>query len=282
MSLRQFFANLPKWIASIITILQNAAKDQAATAAVSAGAKPLSVLDLLKQERGSFGPSPRTGGVAHRLTDADAATVAELIEQYALAPLDPAMMCAWFRGESYFDPGAINPNNQDAKPGETPEEAFLHTDLGIGQFDGKELLGMLPGLSWQDAESKAFDPFWAIPQFARMATGLLTWAEDVDNHLRVAGVTPPYGIAQVLAFEAYNAGRTGALVRVLNASPNAANAFAISANGGVLVPMGPNDQTTADHAFTAAERAKITDAAFGYGNGLNTRWIHYKLLLGLK
>jgi len=271
----QILSSIPKWFLTVLTILENSAKDEAATVAVEGGAKPLSVLDLIKQERGSFGPSPRTGGVAKRVSDADAAVIASLIEQYAVSPLDPAMICAWFRGESYFDPNCINPNNQNAVAGEDELAAFKHTDIGIGQFDGKELLDMLPTIPWQVAKAKALDPTWAIPQFARMASGLLAWAQKEDSFMRSRGVAPVC-TPEVLAFQAYNAGRTGALARVLNASLEAAVTFAI--DNGILVLI----SDAAAYTSTKALRAKITDSTFGYGDGLNARWAHYKTLLGQK
>jgi hypothetical protein len=112
----------------------------------------------------------------------------------------------------------------------------------------------------------------------KLIEGLLEWAVVVDSQLRDAGVSPTYGDDyHIIAFEAYNVGKTGALARTLK-DPKAAAAFDLKAGGGAVVALA--DATEADHLFTAAVLAETHDGTFGYGTELNSRWEQYIVLLG--
>ena len=166
---------------------------------------------LIAHENGVFGPSPKTGGVIHAIDSAKRAQIARVIVQVvASTQVDSGgvkasvpLFASWIKGESRFDDGAYNPNTPQkfgAKltPGyqsvmtrtiatvvngqtttrmETLGEAFLHTDWGLGQFDGKELVGFpdLAGMTWDQMRDTALDAAWAITAMYETCNGLLNW-----------------------------------------------------------------------------------------------------------
>jgi hypothetical protein len=152
--------------------------------------------EIIGQESVEIGPLPVTGGVIHRLTDAQITDVAALIRAASSkwnVPL--ATLAGWICVESRFDPSAYNPNNQHALPDSTDFDEFLRADIGIAQIDGRYLFSWpgMAGLTWQAQKAQAFDPTWAVDAFASRAYLLLKSSRD-----------------PVDAYEAYNVGETGA------------------------------------------------------------------------
>lgn len=156
----------------------------------------------------------RSGGVIHKIDAAtargEAGAMIDAAHAHGISVCD---LAALLRGEADFDNRAFNPNNQDAKPGETLAEAFAHADIGIGQLDGATLEGMpeFRGATPDAIEAKAFDPKWALGIVAATIAGNLAWARAqfvADSSL--AGKVPS-GDSRVLGLTAYNAGRTDAL-----------------------------------------------------------------------
>lgn len=168
---------------------------------------------IILSETREFGPSPKTGGHLHQIDAATAKHVATLIATHAPQHgLEPAFVAAGLCGESRFDPNAINPNWQDAKPGENATDAFLHTDLGIGQFDGATIYNYpeMKGLSIAAIQAKACDPEWAIPAFCTFVKKLLdNTAIEVSADPSLLANTANRD-ERILATEAYNAGLHGA------------------------------------------------------------------------
>lgn len=172
-----------------------------------------SVKAIILSETREFGPSPHTGGHLHKLTDAKAQKVAELIvssgPQYKL---EPAFVAAGLCGESRFDPDAINPNWQDATKGEVAHAAFLHTDLGLAQFDAATLASEpeFKGLSDEAIRAKAMDPEWAVPAFCKFVRALLDATQKEVAADPSLLVNVPDHDVRILATTAYNAGLHGA------------------------------------------------------------------------
>ena len=150
--------------------------------------------EIIGQESVEIGPLPVTGGVIHRLTDAQITDVAAFIRAASTkwdVPL--ATLAGWLCVESRFDPSAYNPNNQHALPDSTDFDEFLRADIGIAQIDGRYLFSWpgMTGLTWQAQKALAFDPSWAVDAFAAHAASLLSKCKPLD------------------AFESYNVGATG-------------------------------------------------------------------------
>ena len=167
---------------------------------------------LIDQVNGAEGPFPVTGGQIFANTPAQTQQVASLIIEYAneAEGLTVPLFAAWIAGESKFS-AAINPNNDKAKLGETPAEAFRHTDWGVAQFSGAGLAAWpdLSGLTWEGQRDSALDFSWAIPAMSEVILGLIAWAKEQQA---TAGSDPAWGLDPiVLAGCAYNSGRTGAL-----------------------------------------------------------------------
>jgi hypothetical protein len=178
---------------------------------------------IMSQAR-NYGPSPRTGGQLHEVTLEQATVLANLIRKYAPASKPDsfateeeweACIIAGLAGESCCDPNAINPNWQDAVPGETPAQAFGHMDIGEAQFDGStltpndEIFADLKGLSQDEIKAKALDPDWATAHYITFVARLFstTKAEVVQEPSILHYV--PEGDIRVLTYEAYNAGVRG-------------------------------------------------------------------------
>jgi len=169
----------------------------------------------------AFGPSPITGGIIHRISAPTALIVATVID--ANAPIITAvlgcshneavaLLAAGIKGESRFDPRAINPNKNKARPNETPAAAFGRHDLGLCQFSARvvSMDADNAGLSPAQIQAECENPAYAVPRFARAVAKLL-----IDAHAAVAtdptlleGV--PNRDPRILAFTGYNAGETGA------------------------------------------------------------------------
>jgi hypothetical protein len=256
----------------------------------------ISLYELVCQQRLALGPM-KSGGVIHKITDAQAVTVTQALYKAAMAATLPpgitrgdfiALLFAWVRGESGFDPNCIDPNLQDAKPNETPYDTFLHTDVGIAQIDGSELVGLFPDFSWEQARDSALDPSWACPQMSATILAVITWGRQMAAFLGANGYpVPPDSddpvapfTAFVLGAEAYNAGRTGALIQAFKALAiaglgNVAQNFAIH-DGTIVLKKNakPTDYTATSPVVTASPGNLL------YGNTVRSRWVAYKALLG--
>jgi hypothetical protein len=199
----------------------------------------MTVLQLITQQNTPVGPLPGTGGQCFANTAAQNKQIADLVMQTRY----PAMLIAWMFNESRLSVEAINPNHQLDVTGASVGEDFLHWDIGIAQFDGATLVGYFPGKTPAALEAMAYDPTWAIPFMAAVVVANIAWAKSWDDAYKVKNPnkTPLYGTNYlILAFEAYNSGRTGALQRAVNA----------------------------------------TAGNFDYGNGIYSRWVQFAALLG--
>jgi hypothetical protein len=178
---------------------------------------PDPLVAIILSETADLGPFPTTHGVIHKITPDMASEIAALIRQNVTPRVDVALAQAWIRTESIDDPAAIDPNANKAKPNEPEEEAFAHTDIGLGQFDGATLEGMpeFAGKSPSQITAIVEDPHWAVPAFFRYADSLLVRAAahcaQEPSLLQGCG-----GDSRRLGIEAYNkgfgeSGRGGAL-----------------------------------------------------------------------
>ena len=173
--------------------------------------------DIIMSETRDYGPSPITGGHLSKIDRSTAELIASLIlDECSSADEDPAFIAAGICGESAFDPKAIDPNNQDAKPNETPHDKFLHTDFGIGQFDGYILAAepSLKSLTDEQIQAKAEDITWAIPHFVTLVSQnrkdvMAAIKQDPSILNKVPNKDP-----EVLIAQAYNSGLRGALESV--------------------------------------------------------------------
>lgn len=168
--------------------------------------------------------SPLRGAEVHQIDAATAQRVADLIQAAAQQTgLSVAYLAGCLCRESKFDPAAYNENLSLVN--RTP--AFTTTDFGIAQFSGRYLPNRpgMAGLTEAQMQAKACDPAWAIPTFAGIMAGNVTWAvhilaaydqdqpfwgaieKAVSNTLYA---TPKY-VGGWLATYAYNSGNTGAI-----------------------------------------------------------------------
>jgi hypothetical protein len=158
-----------------------------------------------------------TGGHIAKITPEVAAQMAHLIlSEAARVKRDPIVIAAWIAGESRFDPRAENPNLKHSFPGETPQGLFEHTDIGIGQISGRWLYGMdgMAGLTWHEQYEKALDPEWSVPHVVTKMDKLLTWAVEIAPKYPAFAKNP-----ELLAYQAYNSGQTGALNKLAAGMP---------------------------------------------------------------
>lgn len=179
-----------------------------------------SIVELIMSRTCNYGPSPRTGGVIHKIDQATAEAVAdEILAAHAQYPTVPvALIVAGLDQEGRFDPNASNPNWQDkVNNPETELEAFEHEDVGIAQIDGSTLIGYpeLHGKSIAEMRAWAFDIKNAIPKFVSIYADNIKHANDfftspLSSYKQQAKIYVPNGNPLVLAIEAYNAGWTGA------------------------------------------------------------------------
>lgn len=263
--------NLGAIVRSIPTLLQDALK--IAGQKMQPAPTGLTLEQLIQRENLPF-TSPRTGGVIHQIVASVCTQVAALIRRAASgAGIDVALLAAWIAGESRFDPAAFNPNRQNDKPGQTPEQAFAHADVGIAQFDGAIIAGLpgMAGLTWQQQSVKALDPVWAVPQMARMIASLKAWGEEFDAQLRSFGVTEPiYGTPITLYGEAYNVGRGGAAARAIANLPD----LVVTLQNGVGCRKNA-DAATIARSDELVAKAKLKPG-FGYGASLAARYAQFR------
>jgi hypothetical protein len=200
-------------------------------------------LQLITQQNTPVGPLPVTGGQCFKNTAAQNMQIAGLVMQ-SPSGVNPSLLLAWMFNESRLSVMALNPNHQLDVQGASVSEDFLHWDIGIAQFDGATLTGSFPAIKLPATlEAMAYDPAWAIPYMAAVVASNIAWAKSWDSIYKAANPTktPLYGPNYlILAFEAYNSGRTGATDRAVNA----------------------------------------TVGNFNYGNGIYSRWVQFAALLG--
>jgi hypothetical protein len=183
----------------------------------SSPAKPdvlATLTQLILSQTESLGPMPGTGGVIHTVSATTAATIASLIvEDAQLFGIKVSLVASLIRGESDFDPAAIDPNDQDAKPGETAAQAVAHTDFGIEQEDGATAIGdpQFAGFSLSAIEAKLLDPVYGVRYVVQTLADNINFAQAAFVADPSLAKKVPNGDPTVLACEAYNAGQTGAL-----------------------------------------------------------------------
>jgi hypothetical protein len=204
---------LDEWVESALSAINLSLEDPP-----KPGLDKLETLtNIILSQAAEFGPSPRTGGILHKVDVETAKVVAAgVIEAASSYGLSEAFLLAGLSGESRCDPLAINPNNQDAVAGESPAAAFRHMDIGIAQFDGATLLqrsGIFLELKLLDQDqikAKALDPTWAIGKFGAFVKQLVveTKLETEADPSLLQHV--PDGDINILTTEAYNAGAHGA------------------------------------------------------------------------
>lgn len=204
-----FLTALLGWLQSVVSAVSPHPSPK-----VTVNSSITTLKSIILSETRTFGPSPRTGGTIHTVNALTAETVANLIINKSKEfDLDPALIAAGICGESLFDPTAINPNHQDAKPGETAHEAFLHTDLGLCQFDAATLIGSPEFAGKNDAaiKTQAMDPNWSVPAFCKFVEKLIHDAKsEVGLEPSLLDNVPDHNFL-IFALEAYNAGEHGAM-----------------------------------------------------------------------
>lgn len=162
----------------------------------------------------AIGPMLRTGGIIHKISADTAILVAGFVRKYSRwCGLKVSLVAALLDGESRFDPKADDPNNQDAKPGETADQAAQHADLGIEQEDISTAEGdpAFKGQTLAQIEAKLLDPDYGVHYVCSTLEDHLAWAarafvDDVTLRDKV-----PNGDPNVLGVQAYNSGKNGAL-----------------------------------------------------------------------
>ena len=252
--------------------------------------KTITLYELVCQQRLALGPLATTGGQIHLITDAQAVTVTKALYAAAKA-IEPKLasigltldnflplLYAWVRGESGFDPGCINPNNDKAKSGESAYDAFMHTDWGLAQVNGNILNGLLPDYPWEQQKDTALDPDWASVQMVATIVNVLTWGMLEWATFSSKGVSfPPIITKYTLGSEAYNKGKSGALARAIKTSGT--DEFEVH-DGSLIVA---SEASTADRAETAALAATAmlqSGTYLMYGQTVTSRWREYQELLG--
>lgn len=153
-----------------------------------------------------------SGSVIHVITPAQATAIAAQIRITAAKypRLTVEGLAAHLFQESWFDPNAINPNNQEGHKGDTPEQVFQRTDFGMAQVDGRFISGH-PGMAGltEAQEIALADSFvWAIEDMAFTDNHNLLWA---DNWVKATGTV---WTANQLGFNAYNKGIQGTIKQI--------------------------------------------------------------------
>lgn len=176
------------------------------------GGDPL--VSLILSRSIALGPMFRTGGVIHKVSPAGAAAIAALMREYAREfgiPLSLAWSVA--DGESRSDQGAIDPNQFLAKPGETPQQTFEHTDFGIEQEDGSTAEGdpQFRGLTLAQMIAKLLDPAYGVRYICSTTAFNMAWAAKAFTADPSLKSKVPNADPNVLGAQAYNLGRNGAL-----------------------------------------------------------------------
>jgi hypothetical protein len=180
-----------------------------------------SLIALMKSQEMDEGPMPGTGGVIHVDSDAMTAEVAALIIKFSgkymlgLPTLREriALMAAWIRAESDFDPTAIDPNDENLPKNPTAIDVLNNLDLGIAQFSWRTLVALpdFKGMSVDQIKTQALDPEWAIEAMFEFCDNLLRQAraavlDDPKLLLRIPNSDPLY-----LGVQFYNQGPTSTL-----------------------------------------------------------------------
>ena len=163
----------------------------------------------------SLGPMPGTGGVIHKLSDADAQTIAELIvSNCAKYPkLSIPLMLAWIRCESDFDPKAVDPNQQNWPKNPSANDKLVNLDLGLAQFSWRTLAAMpdFKGMTSDEIQTQALDAEWSAGAMFAFCDNLRQQAQAAvlaDKSL-LDGI--PSRDVSYLMIEAYNVGFAGAV-----------------------------------------------------------------------
>jgi hypothetical protein len=153
-----------------------------------------------------------SGSVIHVVTPAQAVAIAAQIRTTAAKypRLTVEGLAAHLFQESWFDPNAINPNNQEGHLGDNAEAKFQRTDFGMAQVDGRFISGHpgMEGLSEAQEIALADSFVWAIEDMAATDNHNLTWA---DSWTKTTGTR---WTANQLGFNAYNKGIQGTIQQI--------------------------------------------------------------------
>jgi hypothetical protein len=172
------------------------------------------VTKIILRDNSAGGPFGRTGGQVFKNTPEQCAQIAELLKAHAPGegiPIELAL--AWLWCESRLSILSVNPNNQDAQPNETPDQAFNHLDLSIAQFDGSTVRSWpeFVGKTRDEIKAKLFDPAYVIPVWTQYAGDSMAWGRMCTTQPTLPALNLPDNGAVALSILSYNAGRSGAL-----------------------------------------------------------------------
>jgi hypothetical protein len=173
---------------------------------------------LIESRTIAIGPLPTTGGVIHQVTKSQAVALAGIIVKSAAQNrVRLSQLQSLLDGESRDDAKAINPNRQDAKPGETAAQALDHEDVGIEQEDVTTAKGDPQFAKLTDSQiiDKLLDPLYGVDFAASILRNNLERArKDFAANPALAKLVPN-GDPDILGFEAYNTGYEGAMAIAL-------------------------------------------------------------------
>ena len=126
----QVFAFLANLGSTILTFLLR----QPAPTATSPGTPQTRAVQLILSVTESIGPMLGTGGVIHAVSAATAPTLVTYIFASASKNrIAVSMLMSTLRGESDFDPNALDPNDENVVPGETADQLLQNDDVGEAQ-----------------------------------------------------------------------------------------------------------------------------------------------------
>ena len=169
---------------------------------------------LIESRTIAIGPLPNTGGVIHEVTKEQAPTLAAIIiTSAAKHQVRLSLLQSLLDGESRDDASALNPNHQDAKKGETPDEALEHEDVGIEQEDVSTAKGDPAFAKLTNAQivEKLLDPEYGVDFAASTLASNIQRAHAAFAAQPTLATQVPNGDPDVLGAEAYNTGFAGAL-----------------------------------------------------------------------
>jgi hypothetical protein len=185
-----------------------------------------------------LGPMPGTGGVIHKDTTAMTLQIAQYILKLAKSynlGFDTyadriAIMVAWIRSESDFDPKAQDPNDQSLAKNATALQIIQNSDLGIAQFSYRTLIALpdFKGMSPDQIVTQAEDPEWATNE-------MFDWCNDLMMNAKAAFLADPNladqvpnGDFRILGIQAYNSGLNGAISMARDSGLKGNWAYALS------------------------------------------------------
>jgi hypothetical protein len=203
----------------VLSIISWYKQDAMPTAPLTSNLETL--IEIMKAQEMNEGPMPGTGGVIHVDTDAVTRQIAALIIKYAqkytlgLPTLREriALMTAWIRAESDYDPGAVDPNEENWSKNPTADELLDNLDLGLAQFSWRTLVAMacFKGMTVAAIKEKATDPEWSVE-------AMFAFCDDLLRQARVALLADstllqkvPNGDWVYVGVQSYNTGPSGTI-----------------------------------------------------------------------